>query len=68
MNCAESRGCGTVFAIATSGTETVLYRFKDHHTDGDGPRSALINLGDTLYGTTHFGGTGASGTVFSLSL
>jgi uncharacterized repeat protein (TIGR03803 family) len=68
MSCTESLGCGVVFAITTSGTETVLYRFKDHRADGAHPQAALINLGDALYGTTHFGGAGGYGTVFSLSL
>jgi uncharacterized repeat protein (TIGR03803 family) len=72
----SSYGCGTVFSISTSGTETVLYSFKGTHGDGRYPFAGLINVNGTLYGTTRNGGLnscyGASGfpgcgTVFSLS-
>ncbi len=66
----ESIGCGTVFRVSTSGTEKILYRFKDG-TDGGFPDAGLINVNGTLYGMTS--GASASctgsgcGTVFSLS-
>ena len=63
---AESkRGCGTIFAISPSGTESVLSRFKCG-LDGWSPRDQLLAYGGALYGTTFSGGgpTG-SGTVFA---
>jgi uncharacterized repeat protein (TIGR03803 family) len=55
-------GCGTVFALdLRTGKEKVLYAF----TGGQGgayPIASLINMGDTLYGTTVQGGIGCSGS------
>jgi uncharacterized repeat protein (TIGR03803 family) len=62
-----SSGVGTVFAVNTNGTSfTNLHSF----TGGSGgaePYCDLVLSGNTLYGTTVYGGTG-NGTVFSLSL
>ena len=65
--CAKHQGCGTVFAITTSGAETVLYSFKGGSGDGKDPLAGLINVNDMLYGTTRVGGAYGYGTVFSLS-
>ena len=67
---------GTVFAIETDGTGfTNLYNFSGFsvtpphtNTDGAHPQAALLFSGNTLYGTTTFGGNASSGTIFSLSL
>ncbi|MGC2649501.1 MAG: choice-of-anchor tandem repeat GloVer-containing protein [Candidatus Cybelea sp.] len=69
-------GCGTVFKITTSGTESVLYSFKGGK-DGCDPVAGLVNVKGTLYGTTANGGTspcdGSSygrsgfGTVFKIT-
>jgi uncharacterized repeat protein (TIGR03803 family) len=60
-------GCGTVFSITTSGTETVLHSFGGS-TDGDYPVAGLINVSGMLYGTTAGGGANdAPGTVFSIT-
>lgn len=59
-------GCGTVFKMTTSGNETVLHSF-GAAKDGKYPYGGLMNVNDTLYGTTTAGGTHDSGTVFSLS-
>ncbi len=64
-NCSPSGGCGTVFAITASGTETVLYSFKGGSGDGEYPYAGLINVKSTLYGTTIEGGAAGVGTVFS---
>jgi uncharacterized repeat protein (TIGR03803 family) len=64
----EHYGRGTIFAVTASGSEIVLYRFKDHYLDGSTPQAGLVDVNDTLYGTTRFGGTGDYGTVFALSL
>jgi uncharacterized repeat protein (TIGR03803 family) len=60
-----SGGCGTVFKLTPSGTETVLYRF----TGGDGanPTAGLIaDASGNLYGTTNGSGSG-NGTVFEIA-
>jgi uncharacterized repeat protein (TIGR03803 family) len=60
-------GCGTVFAITTSGAETVLYSFGTSSGDGASPFARLTNVGGTLYGTTLSGGSKDEGTVFSIT-
>lgn len=66
--CFNSLGCGTVYAIAPSGTETVLHIFGG---SGDGAEPyadvGLLNLNGTLYGTTYIGGAYGDGTVFSIT-
>jgi uncharacterized repeat protein (TIGR03803 family) len=60
--------CGTVFSLDPStGVETVLYSFAGG-SDGAYPAAALVNVKDTLYGTTYAGGGDGtnSGTVFSI--
>ena len=64
-------GCGVVFQMSGSGTETVLYSFLGG-TDGQAPTGGLIDVGGTFYGTTAGGGgcTGygsGCGTVFALT-
>jgi uncharacterized repeat protein (TIGR03803 family) len=58
---------GTVFAITTSGAETVLYSFKGGSGDGEDPEAGLINVKGTLYGTTYEGGANGDGTVFKIT-
>jgi uncharacterized repeat protein (TIGR03803 family) len=74
--CKPYNGCGTVFAITTSGKERVLYRFKgSREGDGANPRASMIDVGGSLYGTTVQGGVGGGGdckyagcgTVFKVS-
>jgi uncharacterized repeat protein (TIGR03803 family) len=65
----DASGCGTLFSLSTSGTETVLHRFQGQ-PDGEFPESTLIDLSGTLYGTTLAGGAngnGGYGTVFKSS-
>jgi len=61
--------CGVVFAVdPTTGAETRVYAFcsQANCTDGANLYNGLINVNGTLYGTTGFGGSYGSGTVFSL--
>jgi uncharacterized repeat protein (TIGR03803 family) len=60
---------GTVYAVTSSGAESVLHTFGSQ-TSGDGtfPESALTNVGGILYGTTLSGGANDSGTVFTIGL
>jgi uncharacterized repeat protein (TIGR03803 family) len=63
-----SGGNGTVFTINTDGTGfMVLTNFPAGANLGSHPYAGLILSGSTLYGTTHAGGTGGNGTVFSMS-
>jgi uncharacterized repeat protein (TIGR03803 family) len=57
---------GTLFAVNTDGSGfKVLHTFSGA-TDGANPAADLILSGNTLYGTTSFGGTFNNGTVFRL--
>jgi uncharacterized repeat protein (TIGR03803 family) len=61
---------GTVFAVSTSGTESVLYRFAGG-TDGGFPAAGLTAANGELYGTTVVGGGSGCGgagcgTVFEV--
>jgi uncharacterized repeat protein (TIGR03803 family) len=60
---------GTVFAITTSGGETVLHNFEVGSKDGKNPRAGLIDVTGTLYGTTIHGGLASCycGTVFKVT-
>lgn len=57
---------GTVYAVTTSGTQTVLHRFAGSR-DGKYPYAGLIKVGGTLYGTTRRGGDFGRGTVFAIT-
>jgi uncharacterized repeat protein (TIGR03803 family) len=61
-----SFGCGTVFSVAPSGAENVIYSFGTY-PDGNTPRAGLLDAGGTLYGTTTFGGMHQNGTIFALT-
>jgi uncharacterized repeat protein (TIGR03803 family) len=65
--CGRQHGCGVVFAITPSGTESVIYKFKGGD-DGEHPRGPLFVFHGALYGTTSEGGTGGCGTVFKVTL
>ena len=59
-----TNGFGTIFRIPLIGnTETYLYNFMNN-TDGAYPQSGLIQVGNTLYGTTSEGNN-SQGIVFS---
>src|ERR1039457_1394415 len=65
-------GCGVVFKVDTTGTETVLYSFTGGATDGAYPYAGLItDSTGNLYGTTYNGGVGGCsngcGLVFKLA-
>ncbi len=65
-------GGGTVFELTPQAgggwTETVLHSFNHNGTDGYTPQASLVFDGaGNLYGTTLYGGTHNSGTVFELT-
>jgi uncharacterized repeat protein (TIGR03803 family) len=60
-------GYGTVFEVATTGTESVLYNFTGG-ADGSQPYGGLVRDGaGNLYGTTVSGGAYGQGVVFTLT-
>ena len=60
-------GCGTVFSITPSGTETILHAFTGN-PDGSQPAPwPLLNVNGTLYGTTEYGGATNNGTIYSIT-
>ncbi|HXD00256.1 MAG TPA: choice-of-anchor tandem repeat GloVer-containing protein [Verrucomicrobiae bacterium] len=66
-----TNGWGTIFALKTNGTGfTNLYHFTDG-SDGALPAAGLILSGNTLYGTTSYGGNSnnsGGGTVFAINI
>jgi uncharacterized repeat protein (TIGR03803 family) len=65
--CAPS-GCGIVYSLTRSGSESVTYAFKGA-PDGADPRGELLKIGGTLYGTTYAGGSSSCncGTVYKVA-
>jgi uncharacterized repeat protein (TIGR03803 family) len=58
---------GTIFSITPSGTFNVLHEF-DGSTGGSDPRGELIQGNDSsFYGTTTYGGSNNTGTIFKLT-
>jgi len=71
--CSYQAGCGTVFKIAGSGREKVVYSFQGGR-DGYAPTAGLINVKGTFYGTTSAGisptrvcAASNCGTIFSIT-
>ena len=67
LRCDSRLGCGTVFKVDTTGTETVLHAFNGGK-DGAGPiGSLLLDAANNLYGTAQRNGVSGYGTVFRLT-
>ena len=62
----DAPGCGTVFSITPSGTETILHAFTGN-PDGSAAPWPLLNVNGTLYGTTEYGGATNNGTIYSIT-
>jgi uncharacterized repeat protein (TIGR03803 family) len=64
----QGPGCGTLFKVDTSGTETILHVFLSTEPFGVIPFSGVIrDRGGNLYGTTSAGGAfPENGTIFKL--
>jgi uncharacterized repeat protein (TIGR03803 family) len=61
-------GCGTVFKLDTTGTETVLHSFAGGTTDGCFPYAGLLlDSAGNLYETTQACGASSNGIVFKVS-
>jgi uncharacterized repeat protein (TIGR03803 family) len=67
QTCRNAHSCGTIFAITTSGAETVLHSFAGPPGDGEFPEADLLEVNGKLYGTTLSGGASDYGTLFSIS-
>jgi uncharacterized repeat protein (TIGR03803 family) len=60
-------GCGVVFKLPSSGSETILHFFAAGTTDGAYPVGALITDGkNNLYGATQLGGLDNGGVIFQV--
>jgi uncharacterized repeat protein (TIGR03803 family) len=60
-------GGGTMYEVTPTGTVTTLYNFcvLANCTDGENPHATLVQgTNGSIYGTTYWGGTHNSGTVF----
>jgi len=54
----QGYGCGVVFELNMSGTETVLYTFSNPDpTGGDLPVGLIMDSAGNLFGATYFGGS-----------
>ncbi|HEY6453069.1 MAG TPA: choice-of-anchor tandem repeat GloVer-containing protein [Steroidobacteraceae bacterium] len=62
-----SAGCGVVFRLTPTGTESVLYNFGGVAFDGMFASSLTIGRDGNFYGTTYLGGQPNDGTVFSVT-
>jgi uncharacterized repeat protein (TIGR03803 family) len=69
-----SGGNGTVFSVNIDGTGfTNLHSFSSYapstgiNSDGGQPMYSLVLCGNTVYGTTFYGGSEGGGTVFALN-
>jgi uncharacterized repeat protein (TIGR03803 family) len=65
-------GCGTVFELTPSGTETSLFSFNYTDGSGPGPNRLAQNLVNTVnasifYGATSAGGTSGAGTIYRVT-
>jgi uncharacterized repeat protein (TIGR03803 family) len=69
LPCAIGDGCGVIFKISPTGSESVLYTFTGE-ADGASPVGPLLPYKGSLYGTTFYGGanpgTAGFGVVFKL--
>jgi uncharacterized repeat protein (TIGR03803 family) len=64
-----SFGSGTIFSVNTNGNGfTVLHHFGSVTNDGVRPQAGLTMSGNTLYGTTRFGGSMSNGIVFRINV
>ncbi len=62
-----SSGFGAVYKLTQAGAESVVYSFKPKgQGDGAYPRSALVKVGSTLYGTTYEGGAYDGGAIYAV--
>lgn len=62
-------GLGSIFRVNIDGTGfDLLHSFTGGPTDGRGPQAGLTLVGETLFGTTFYGGLRDEGTIFSIAI
>ena len=71
VTCFDGPGCGLVFKLDKSGTETVLYSFTGTPDGGTPMAPVLLDESGNIYGTTQYGGGSKNcplgcGTVFMI--
>jgi uncharacterized repeat protein (TIGR03803 family) len=62
-------GFGVLFKLTPSGsgyTEHVLHDFGASQDDGTYPLGTVLVVGNTIYGTTSYGGANTAGTIFKI--
>lgn len=60
---------GTVFTVNTDGSGfSILHYFTSPNLEGTSPIAPLVLSGNTLYGTTHSGGSGGRGVIFAINV
>jgi uncharacterized repeat protein (TIGR03803 family) len=64
--CYVSNGCGTVFKLTPSGSESILHAFTGGPNDGAIPVGGLVVLNGALYGATSTGGAYNCGLTYYL--
>jgi uncharacterized repeat protein (TIGR03803 family) len=64
---ASGNGCGVVFKIDPSGSETVLYTFQFTDALGSYVSNLILDSAGNLYGTTEYGGVDQDGSIFEVS-
>jgi uncharacterized repeat protein (TIGR03803 family) len=67
LACGLGLGCGGVFKLSKTGSETVLYSFTGHADGGVPYAGVIVDAKLNLYGTTTIGGASCCGTVFKLT-
>jgi uncharacterized repeat protein (TIGR03803 family) len=66
---AGGHSCGTAYRITPKGKLTTLFEFNGYPNGGCNPIAPLVQAADgNLYGTTQYGGTYNTGTVFKMTL
>jgi len=60
-------GGGTVYQVDLKKNVTVLYSFSQNGSDGFAPGVGLTLLNNGLYGTTIYGGSNNTGTIYQLT-
>jgi uncharacterized repeat protein (TIGR03803 family) len=62
-----TNGYGTVFSIGVDGMNYQMLHSFANQPDGANPSAGLSLTGNTLYGTTYYGGSNALGIIFSIN-
>jgi uncharacterized repeat protein (TIGR03803 family) len=67
LSCNAPYGCGIVWALSPTGTETVLHIFSGADGANAGYGSLMLDKSGNLYGVTAYGGTSNDGVIFRIT-